>query len=129
MPSTTSTAAPLTFDAFWRFLTDHRNCLVRAGAGDTVLLDHESLHWDFFDEEDGRAVCQLVLGKALVGELVMERSDILFVQASPDVETPGQGYWLFECMGGPKDETYPVYHFVLSHGLEGTQASHQGLKH
>ncbi len=128
MTISTATPAPLTFDAFWRFVSEHRNCVVRAGSGDTVLLDHELIHWDFFEEEDGRAVCQAILGKALVGEVVIERGDVLFVQSSPDVENPGQGYWQFDCMGGPKDETYPVYTFVLSHGMEGTSA-HQGLKH
>jgi len=99
--TTSSTATPLTFDQFWRWLLEHRNCVVRAGAGDVALMDHELIHWDFFDEEDGRAVCQAILGKSLVGELVVERSEVVFVQASPDVETPNSGYWVFECIGGP----------------------------
>ncbi len=128
MPSSTTGAAPLSFDLFWKWLQDHRNCLVRAGAGEAVLFDHESLHWDFFDEDDGRAVCQLISGKALVGELVVERSEVLFVQSSLDPEDPSRGYWVFECLGGPRDESFPLYHFVLTHGMEGAQG-HQLLKH
>lgn len=127
MPQSTPTQ-PLTFDQFWRWLMDHRNCVVRAGTADVALMDNELLHWDFFDEEDGRAVCQAIVGKSLVGELVIERSDVLFVQAQPDLENPTSGYWAFECIGGPREESYPLYHFVLTHGMEGAQG-HQVLKH
>ena len=130
MPTTTSSATPLTFDQFWRWLQDHRNCVVRCGAGtgETALFDHESIHWDFFDEEDGRAICQAIIGKALVGELVIERSEVLFVQSSLDPEDPGHAQWLFECVGGTRGDSYPLYHFVLTHGMEGAQG-HQALKH
>ena len=128
MPSTTSTATPLTFELFWRWLQDHRNCLVRCGAGDTTLFDHESLHWDFFEEEDGRAVCQAIFGKALVGELVIERSEVLFVQSSLDPEDPARGQWLFECVGGTRGESYPLYHFLLAHGFDEGTAHGSPLK-
>lgn len=121
-------AAPLTFDQFFRWLQDHRNCVVRAGSADVMLMDSELTHWDFFDEDDGRAVCQLILGKALVGEILIERSDVLFVQASPDIEQAQAGHWMFECFGGPKDDAYPVFVFVLSHGMETVQG-HAALKH
>jgi len=127
MPSA-ATAPPLTFDAFWKWLQDHRNCLVRVGAGDAVIFDHEAVHWDFFDEPDGRAVCQAILGKSLLGEVVVERADVLFVQASIDVEDATRGYWIFECVGGSQKDNYPLYHFVLTHGIEGAQG-HQALKH
>ena len=127
MPSTTQ-AAPLSFDQFWRWLQDHRNCLVRCGAGDAAFFDNDWLHWDFFEEDDGRAVCQAIFGKALVGELVIERSEVLFVQASSDPEDPDHHHWLFECVGGARGENFPLYHFVLTHGMEGAQG-HQVLKH
>src|SRR5512140_1702468 len=100
MSTSATQASPLTFEQFWRWLQEHRNCLVRCGAGDAALFDHEALHWDFFDEEDGRAVCQVIFGKALIGELVIERSEVLFVQAQPDPEDPARNHWLFECVGG-----------------------------
>lgn len=128
MPPTTQEATPLTFDQFWRWLSEHRNCVVRCSAGDTHLFDADSLHWDFFDEPDGRAVAQLVLGKTLVGELVLERGDVVLVQASVDVEHPQSGHWVFECMGGSRDDAYPLYVFVVSHGMEQAQG-HTALKH
>ena len=98
--STKSTAAPLTFEAFWRWLQDHRNCLLRVGSNDVVLMDHELVHWDFFEEDDGSAVVQAIVGKSLVGEAIIERTDILFVQSVPELETPGSQAWNFECIGG-----------------------------
>lgn len=121
-------AAPLTFDAFWRWLAEHRNCIVRVGTSDLMLMDHDQLHWDLFDEEDGRAVVQAILGKSLVGELLIERSEVLLVQASPDLENPSSGYWIFECLGGNGPENYPLFVFVLTHGMEQAQG-HQVLKH
>jgi hypothetical protein len=126
--SSTTGTAPLTFDQFWRWLQDHRNCLVRAGSGEVALFDNDFVHWDFFDEEDGRAVCQVILGKSLLGELVIERADVLFVQSSLDVEDPSQGYHLFECVGGAGKDNFPLYHFVLTHGMD-TPQGHQALKH
>jgi hypothetical protein len=126
--SSSSSAAPLTFDAFWRWLAEHRNCVLRVGSNDVMLMDNELLHWDFFDEDDGRAVVQAIVGKALVGEVIIERSDVLFVQASPDLEQPGSQAWNFELIGGSKDENYPLFSFLLTHGMEGA-AGHQVLKH
>lgn len=128
MSSQASAAAPLTFEQFWKWLNSHRNCLVRAGSGDVMLFDHEMLHWDFFDEPEGEAVCQLIAGKALVGELVIERSEVLFVQASVDLDDPQRGHWMFECMAGGGGESVPLASFVLVHGME-TPAGHAMLKH
>lgn len=125
--TTSTTSAPLTFEAFWRWLQEHRNCVLRVGSADVVLMDNELLHWDFFDEED-RAVVQAILGKGLVGEVIIERGEILFVQASPDLEQPGSQAWNFELIGGTKGENYPLFSFLLTHGMEGA-AGHQVLKH
>ncbi len=130
MSSSTAATAPLTFDAFWRWLKEHRNCLLRVGTGDLVLMDHELAHWNFVDEDDGRAVVEFIIGKALVGEVLIERSEVVFVQASPDLESPGSQVWNFECIGGGKGENYPLFSFLLSHGMEGAPgAGHTALKH
>lgn len=128
MPASSSSTAPLTFDAFWRWIQEHRNCVLRVGSADVMLMDNEMVHWDFFDEDDGRAVVQAILGKALIGEVIIERSDVLFVQTSPDLEQPGSQAWNFELIGGSRDENYPLFSFLLSHGMEGA-AGHQVLKH
>jgi hypothetical protein len=126
--STETQSAPLTFDRFWRWMMDHPNCVVRVGSADATLLDHDDFHWEFMDEEDGNTVIQLVKGKALVGELMISRGDIAFVQASLDVENVTQGYWLFELIGGPKDDSFTIAHVLMSHGIEQAQG-HQVLKH
>ena len=130
MASTEMTSAPLTFDQFWRWLSEHSNCVVRAGNGDATLFDADSLHWDFFEDEEGQCIVQVILGKSLVGELVVERTQVLLVQASADVEAPGSGQWVFELMGGgtKKDDSFPLAYFVLSHGME-SQGGHSVLKH
>ncbi|MBL8956756.1 MAG: serine/threonine protein kinase [Myxococcaceae bacterium] len=128
MSTKTETPAPLTFDRFWRWLLDHPNCVIRAGSDDCTLIDHEDFHWDFLEEEEGDVVIQLVKGKALVAELILARRDVLFVQASLDVENASSGYWLFELIGGPKEETFTVAHVLMSHGIE-QQQGHQLLKH
>lgn len=91
-------------------------------------MDHELIHWDFFEEDDGRAVAQAYVGKSLIGELVMDRAEILFVQASPDRENPTSGDWTFECIGGPREDSYPLYTLLLTHGFEGSPG-HEVLKH
>lgn len=126
--SSKTAAAPLTFEAFWRWLQEHRNCLLRMGSTDVVLMDNELLHWDFFEEDDGSAVVQAIVGKSLVGEAIIERADILFVQASPELEQPGSQAWNFECIGGSREENYPIWSFLMTHGMEGAQG-HQALKH
>ena len=128
MTAKAETSAPLTFDRFWRWLLDHPNCVVRVGSDDCTLIDHDDFHWDFLEEEEGNVIVQLVKGKALVSELIIPRRDVLFVQASLDVESAAQGYWLFELIGGPKEETFAVAHVLMSHGME-QQQGHQALKH
>jgi hypothetical protein len=129
MPTSSSTAAPLTFDTFWRWVQDHRNCVLRVGSNDVMLMDNEMVHWDFFEEDDGRAVVQAILGKSLVGEVVIERSEVLFVQASPEVDPAGSQAWNFELIGGNKEENFPLFSFLVSHGIEGGAGGHQVLKH
>jgi hypothetical protein len=127
MTTSTKTAAPLTFEAFWRWLGDHRNCLLRVGSNDVVLMDHELLHWDFFDEDDGSAVVQAIVGKSLVGEAIIERADVLFVQAVAEHDGQAQN-WNFECIGGRGTENYPLWTFLMTHNMEGAQG-HSVLKH
>lgn len=128
MTSSSKTAAPLTFEAFWRWLGDHRNCVLRVGSADVMLMDHELVHWDFFEEDDGTAVVQAIVGKGLIGEVIIERADVLMVQGSPDLEQPGSQAWHFELLGGSREESFPLFSFLLSHGMEAAQG-HQALKH
>ena len=121
-------AEPLMFDVFWKWLTDHPNCLMRVMSGDMTVQDNELLHWDIFDE-DGRAVVQMIQGKTLVAEMVIDRAQVKFVQAYPDPEEAASGQWMFECISGSDgEESFPLFGFVMAHGMDQMQG-HAQLKH
>ncbi len=128
MSVATQPATTLAFEKFWHFLTEHPNCIIRAGTADSVLFDMPEMHWDFFDEDEGRAVVQLIRGKSLVGELVIDRTIVKAVHGSIDVEEAAQGYWLFEVMAASAKDDLPAYHFLMSHGVDHDKG-HQMLKH
>jgi hypothetical protein len=118
----------LPFERFWRWLKDHAGCIIRAGSLDAVLFDLPELHWVLFDDEEGRGVVQLLRGKSLVGELVVERGDVSQVQPLPDPDDEQKGYWLFEVIGKEEADGEPLYHFVLEHAFDAAP-THQQLKH
>ena len=120
--------ATLTFDKFWRWLKQHVNCILRAGSTDVWLFDQEAYHWHLEEDADRNPTVHLVWGKNLVGEMVLDARDVLFVQATADAEGEEPGQFLFEVIGGARDEPRAVYHFLLAHGFE--EEGHPGqLKH
>jgi hypothetical protein len=81
------------------------------------------------EDPDRNPSVQLVRGKQLVAEIVLDVRDVLFVQATPDGEA-NEGHFLFEVVGGGREEPYPVYHFLLGHGLDAEEGHPGGgLKH
>jgi hypothetical protein len=128
MSVTVETGTTLAFDRFWRFLKQHANCIVRAGTVDTFLYDQEAFHWRLDEDEDRNPVIQLVWAKLLVGELVLDVRDVLYVEATPDEEGEA-GHFLFDLVGGSKEEPYAVYHVVMTHAFEDDGAHAAGLKH
>ncbi len=123
------TGATLAFEQFWRWLKQHASCILRAGTVDTYLYDQEAYHWHLAEDADRNPNVQLVWGKLLVGEMVLDTRDLLFVEATPDPEGSEPGQFLFELIGGSKEEPYPVYHFLLAHGFEEEADHPSGLKH
>jgi hypothetical protein len=120
----------LSFEEFWRWVVTHPNCVLRAGTEEAFLYDLEEFHWYFTEEPDQTPLVQLIRGKQLVGELLIEAGDILYVQAVPDREAGGEGRFIFELMGGSKEDPVPLYHFLMNHGLEEKENAHfGGLKH
>jgi hypothetical protein len=117
MPVTVETGATLAFDRFWRWLKRHPNCILRAGTPDAYLFDADDLHWHLDEDEDRTPSVQLLRGKQLLGEILIEARDILFVQALPDPDGD-EGQFLFELVGGTAAEPSPLYHFVLAHAFE-----------
>lgn len=128
MGVTVQTGTTLAFERFWRWLLDHPNCILRAGSSDCALYDQEELHWHLGEDPDRHPFVQLVWGKRIVGEMVLDVHEVLFVQATPDTDPEDPGRFLFELIGGPKEEAYTLYHFLVAHGLEEEEA-HQALKH
>ena len=126
MPVTVETGATLSFDRFWPWLRRHANCILRAGTPDSFMYDSDDLHWHLEEDEERVPTVQLLRGKQLLAELVIETRDLLFVQALPDPDGE-QGQFLFELVGGGGEEPYPVYHFVLAHAFDDEKA-HRQLK-
>ncbi len=122
------TGRTLTFDRFWRWLQDHPNCLIEAGTPDCYLVDHDLFHWQLGEDEENGPYVQLSFGKEAVGELLLDSRDVLFVQARPDATDAEPNRTLFELIGGSPEEPYPLYRFVVAHGLEN-ESDHPPLKH
>jgi len=122
------TGTTLTFERFWRWVNQHRHCILRVGTADTFLYDQEDFHWQLEEDEERNPIIQLCRGKVPVAELVMDVREILFVQS---VQEEGErGAFLFELVGGPQGEAFTLYHFVLAHGFEEEAGQpHRPLKH
>ena len=109
-----STAHTLDFDAFWSWLLVHPNCVLRAGTFQAVLYDDDDLHWQF-SAEDAALYVQVVHGKRLMGELMIEPDPISYVQVQ---EGDREGEWIFELITETDQERFAPYFFVMSHGFE-----------
>lgn len=108
------TPTTIPFETFWRWVQAHPNCIVRAGTPESVLFDDDDLHWHFSTEEDGVKLVQLIRGKKVLGEIVLQPSDIAYVEVQPG--EPDEFH--FECISEAPDSRLAAYHFVLSHGYD-----------
>ena len=123
------TGTTLKFDRFWKWLREHPNCILRAGTEEVWLFDHEELHWHLEEDPNRNPVVQLIAGKRVYAELVMEDRDVLFVQATPE-GTGGDQATMFELITGAEGGTFAAYHFLMAHPFEEEQQAHAaGLKH
>jgi hypothetical protein len=109
MSVTVQSGVTIPFDRFWRWLKQHPNCILRAGTHDVWL--------------------QLVRGKQLLAEIVLDVREALFVQATSEEGEGSERNFLFEVVGGGKEEPYAVYHFLVAHGFEEDGAHASSLKH
>jgi len=128
MSVTVETGTTIAFDRFWLWLRHHANCIVRAGTVDTFLHDQEAFHWHLDEDAERNPVVQLIRGKLLVGEMILDIRDVLYVEATPE-EGGEPDQFLFELVGGSKEEPYAVYHFLVAHGFEEEGGHPAGLKH
>jgi len=108
---------PLTlpFEQFWGWLVSHPNCILRAGTPEAVIYDDEDLHWHFAAEGGTTLLVQLVRGKRLTGELLVEPEQVSYVQGYSGER---EGEYVFECVVEGETEQLAAYFFVLTHGYE-----------
>jgi hypothetical protein len=109
--------APFTlpFETFWAWLTSHPNCIVRAGTPETILYDDEDYYWHFAVEGGRTLLVQVLRGKRLVGELLLDQEQISYVQVLPPER---EGEFGFELVQETETENFVAYFFVLAHGFE-----------
>ncbi len=103
----------LSFDTFWSWLQHHVNCIQRVATADAVLFDDEDLHW-YVGALDGGDVVQVIRGKRLMGEIVVDPERVAYVQALGEEQ---QGEYLFEAISETETDRLVAYSFVLVHDL------------
>ena len=106
---------PLSFDAFWSWLEQHSNCLIRVGTPDAVLYDDDACHW-YAGRDRELLVVQLIRGKRLSGEVVIDPERVTYVIPTGDE----QGEHGFEAIHEGETERIASYAFVLTHGMDET---------
>ena len=105
----------LSFDDFWKWLVLHPNCILRAGSPDAVLYDDQDFHWHFATEGADLALVQVIRGKRLIGELLVQPEPVAYVQT---FEGDHEDEHIFELISENEKDRYAAYFFVLSHGFD-----------
>ncbi|MDX1384552.1 MAG: hypothetical protein R3190_12950, partial [Thermoanaerobaculia bacterium] len=112
---TTAGASPtLSFQNFWSWLVAHPNCILRAGTPETVIYDDDDLHWHFANAGPETMVVQLLRGKRLVGELLVQPEAVSYVQGYEG----DHDEFVFELISENERERASSYFFVLSHAYD-----------
>ncbi|MEM6794080.1 MAG: hypothetical protein AAF725_08855 [Acidobacteriota bacterium] len=104
----------LPFDAFWAWLSQHTNCILRVGTPEVVLYDDDDLHWQFFAEDSRTLLVQLVRGKRLAGEMLVDPELIAYVELN---EGDQEGEFVFDLVSENENERIVSYYIVLTHGF------------
>jgi len=111
----------LSFDAFWTWIQTHLNCILRIATPDTVLFDDDDLHW-YLGPLEGNQVAQVIRGKRLMGEILIDAERVSYVQALGE---EGGGEYLFEAISETETDRLAAYTFVLTHDLDtGSTETH-----
>ncbi len=105
----------LPFETFWNWVITHPNCILRAGTPEAVLYDDDDLHWHFAAEGPTTLLVQVLRGKRLVGELLVEPEPITYVQG---VAGDREDEHAFEAISETETDRIVAYFFVLAHGYE-----------
>lgn len=105
----------LPFPNFWKWLTSHPNCILRAGTPDAVIYDDEDYHWHFANEETGTLVIQVLRGKRTLGEIFIDAEEITYVET---VSSEVEGEFVFQLVSETERGGSRLFFFVLVHGFE-----------
>ena len=105
----------LSFDEFWEWLMGHPNCILRAGTPDTILFDDEDFYWHLAGTGVEPRVVQVLRGKRLIGELLLEPERITCVEGEAGEH---DGEFVFQLISETPRERLAPYFFVLPHGYE-----------
>jgi hypothetical protein len=120
------TPTTLPFEQFWRWVQLHPNCILRAGTPEAVLYDDDDLHWHFAAEEGSTLVVQVLRGKRLLGEIILDPEQLAYVEVLPG-DVPEE--FVFELVAETEQERFAPYFFVFSHGLDETERPVQHRVH
>ncbi len=110
----------LALDDFWHWLVLHPNCILRAGTQDALVYDDEDLHWHFSSEGPETFLVQVLRGKRILGEILIAREHVAYVQAMAGDQ---EGEFVFELIAENEAERVAAYFFVLSHGYDAEEPS------
>ena len=114
------------FEEFWRWVVTHPNCILRAGTPEAILYDDEDLYWNFAAEGPNLLLVQLLRGKRLVGELLLDPEPISYVQALPPER---ESEYPFELITENEEASFATYFFVLAHGYDDEATFTAGRVH
>jgi hypothetical protein len=116
----------VTFDTFWSWIRVHPDCILRAGTPEAVLFDDDDVHWDFLVEESGAKVIQVLRGKRLVGELLIDPEQVAYVEAVPSERADEH---VFELISETEQDRFASWFFVMIHGWQDDDAVSEGRVH
>lgn len=115
---TTQTLQPpftLPFEIFWGWLITHPNCILRVGTPEAVLYDDDDLHWSFATEGESTLLVQVLRGKRLISEMLVDPEQITYVQG---VAGQRDDEHVFELVSEGEKDRVVAYFFVLAHSYE-----------
>ncbi|MCP3960183.1 MAG: hypothetical protein GY719_20250 [bacterium] len=110
----------LPFETFWNWLIAHPNCILRVGTPEAVLYDDDDLHWNFAAEGATTMLVQVLRGKRLMGEMLVEPEPITYVQG---VQGQREEEHVFELISETETDRVSAFFFVLTHGYEAEAAA------
>jgi hypothetical protein len=116
----------LSFDTFWKWLLGHPNCILRAGTPESVFYDDDDLHWHFAMDNEQTFLVQILRGKRLIGELLVDPEPIAYVEALPEEQ---EHEHLFELITEDEGQPFAAYFFVLTHAYDGESPVSRGRIH